>query len=534
MEIVRAFQNDGVEIPITVAGTHDNPLFRASDIGTVLDIPYIHTNISHMDETERVNLSTKTNGGNQNVSYLTELGLYTVLFRSNKPIAKTFRLWVCKLIKEIRLQQSSFLEEQGRQLRIQLKEQEEEYQRIAETISETTPVIYIYVIDERRNPPELKIGYSRNVYSRIRQYTCTNKFGKLAFFLPVLCKNIRNVESFIHQFFDQFRIRDEVFCMDVEYARTMITLVIRLYELNIDKNEYERNRISTQLLSGFERILNNEEIDPPTREMSTQTDDFILPITNQLIQTPTQPILYGNPELIAKFESFVSTHCIIHQDAEVSAKRIVGQYRLHAREAKREITAAFTDYLKRRFKFDRLRRQDRDQVVYGFSGVSLKPIEYVRPVPAEDIHRFVFEKCRFIPEGTAIHKDIVSAYQEWKRELAIPLTDQECVEVRTYLKACPYTLFETVWSSKGGGQGYYGIHLTRELLVPPSRTSSTGCRVQKTNATNEVVSVFDTIAKAAQAEGVPPAKMSRWIKDKTVVNGHSYVKCLPSIGVDTS
>ena len=157
MEIVRAFQRDGVEIPITIAGTEDNPLFRASDIGTVLDISYIHASIQQFDETERVFLSTKTSGGNQNIAYLTEEGLYTLLFRSNKPIAKTFRLWVCKLIKEIRLQQNSFLEEQGRKLRIQLKEQEEEYQRIAETISETTPVIYIYVIDERRNPPELKI-----------------------------------------------------------------------------------------------------------------------------------------------------------------------------------------------------------------------------------------------------------------------------------------------------------------------------------------------------------------------------------------
>jgi hypothetical protein len=281
------------------------------------------------------------------------------------------------------------------------------------------------------------------------------------------------------------------------------------------------------MLDYSNNVYTNEITNSSTREMSVQTDTvFDDPIT--------QPILYGNPDLIAQFESFVSNHCIIHQDAEVSAKRIVGQYRLHVREAKREITAAFTDYLKRRFKFDRLRRQDRDQVVYGFSGVSLKPVEYVRPVPAEDIHRFIFEKCIFIPESTAIHKDIVSAYQEWKRELAIPLTCKECAEVRSYLKTCPYTLFETVWSSKGGGQGYYGIHLKRELPVPPSRTSSTGCRIQKQNAANEVVCVFDTIAKAAQAEGVSAAKMSRWVRDKTVVNDHSYVKCPPSIGVDTS
>jgi len=530
MEIIKAFTDNDLHTPITIRGTHDNPLFRASDIGTVLDIPYIHTNISHMDETERVILSTKTNGGNQNVSYLTEVGLYTVLFRSNKPIAKTFRSWVCNVIKEIRINGRYDLEEENRQIKERNRLIEEENKLLlqqGDAVNDNTPKIYIYNIDTRKNPAELKIGFTTtSIQSRIKPFKQTCKFGKIEMVIPIHNANIRNVEGMFHTFFQDFHLKDEVFLMDVEFAKSEITILTRMFKSHGNTNEAERDLQSRRMLDYSNKVYTNENTNSSTREMSVQTDTvFDDPIT--------QPILYGNPELIAKFESFVATHCIIHQDAEVSAKRIVGQYRLHAREAKREITAAFTDYLKRRFKFDRLRRQDRDQVVYGFSGVSLKPIEYVRPVPAEDIHRFVFEKCRFIPEGTAIHKDIVSAYEEWKRELAIPLTGQECVEVRGYLKSCPYTLFETVWSSKGGGQGYYGIHLTRELLVPPSRTSSTGCRVQKTNAANEVVSVFDTIAKAAQAEGVPPAKMSRWIKDKTVVNGHSYVKCLPSIGVDT-
>lgn len=365
MEIIKAFTDNDLHTPITIRGTHDNPLFRASDIGTVLDIPYIHTNISHMDETERVILSTKTNGGNQNVSYLTEVGLYTVLFRSNKPIAKTFRSWVCNVIKEIRLNGRYDLEEENRQIKERNRIMEEENKLLlqqGDALNDNTPKIYIYNIDTRKNPAELKIGFTTtSIQSRIKPFKQTCKFGKIEMVIPIHNANIRNVEGMFHTFFQDFHLKDEVFLMDVEFAKSEMTILTRMFKSHGNTNEDERDLHSRRMLDYSNKVYTNENTNSSTREMSVQTDVvFDDPIT--------QPILYGNPELIAKFESFVATHCIIHQDAEVSAKRIVGQYRLHAREAKREITAAFTDYLKRRFKFDRLRRQDRDQVVYGFSG----------------------------------------------------------------------------------------------------------------------------------------------------------------------
>jgi prophage antirepressor-like protein len=44
-----------------------------------------------------------TLGGSQEVTFLTEKGLYKVLFRSRKPIAQKFQNWVCEVLKEIRV-----------------------------------------------------------------------------------------------------------------------------------------------------------------------------------------------------------------------------------------------------------------------------------------------------------------------------------------------------------------------------------------------------------------------------------------------
>ena len=103
MDIVKAFNTNDLHTEIVIKGTLDEPLFRASDIGVVLDITTIHSVIRDFDESEKVLHTMQTHGGNQDVTFLTEKGLYKVLFRSRKPIAQKFQNWVCEVIKEIRL-----------------------------------------------------------------------------------------------------------------------------------------------------------------------------------------------------------------------------------------------------------------------------------------------------------------------------------------------------------------------------------------------------------------------------------------------
>lgn len=104
MEVVKAFNENGMTQTITIRGTSENPLFRASDIGSILEISNIRQTIKDFDNTEKVAVSIADSiGREQNVSFLTELGLYQLLFVSRKPIAKIFKKWVCEVIKEIRL-----------------------------------------------------------------------------------------------------------------------------------------------------------------------------------------------------------------------------------------------------------------------------------------------------------------------------------------------------------------------------------------------------------------------------------------------
>ena len=103
MDIVRAFNTNDLHTEIVIKGTNDKQLFRASDVGVVLDITIIRSVIRDFDESEKIVHTMQTIGGLQEVTFLTEKGLYKVLFRSRKPIAKKFQDWVFEVVNEIRL-----------------------------------------------------------------------------------------------------------------------------------------------------------------------------------------------------------------------------------------------------------------------------------------------------------------------------------------------------------------------------------------------------------------------------------------------
>ena len=95
MDIVKAFNANDLHTEIIIKGTVTDPLFRASDVGAILDINNIRMSITDFDESEKRAVSTTDSTGRmQDVTFLTEKGLYKVLFRSRKPIAQKFQNWV--------------------------------------------------------------------------------------------------------------------------------------------------------------------------------------------------------------------------------------------------------------------------------------------------------------------------------------------------------------------------------------------------------------------------------------------------------
>jgi hypothetical protein len=85
---------------IQVYGTHEEPLFKANDIGNLLEMSNIRETISSFNIKQRCDVSlTDAMGREQRTTFLTEQGLYKILMISRKPIAKHFQKWVRNIIK---------------------------------------------------------------------------------------------------------------------------------------------------------------------------------------------------------------------------------------------------------------------------------------------------------------------------------------------------------------------------------------------------------------------------------------------------
>lgn len=208
MEVVKAFNSNNLHTEIVIKGTVNEPLFRASDVGTVLDMSAIRSVIRDFDETEKVVHTTHTLGGSQQVTFLTEKGLYKVLFKSRKPIAEKFQNWVCEIIKEIRLNGVYDLQKQLLQVEDQKAKEYElklEKQKVIERekillkeYATIGSIIYIVKVKTFENKQYIiKLGESRRgVIDRYKEHKL--KYEECLLLDCFAVNKSKDFESFLH------------------------------------------------------------------------------------------------------------------------------------------------------------------------------------------------------------------------------------------------------------------------------------------------------------------------------------------------
>lgn len=221
MDIVKAFNSNKLHTEIVIKGTYETPLFRASDIGQVLDISCIRSVIRNFNETEKVVHTTHTPGGSQEVTFLTEKGLYKVLFKSRKPIAETFQNWVCEVIKDIRLTGAYTLQQKNDELENKLRQANNENKNIENRNKESytkllkekeldrqkillaeydkdVSIVYIVKVKTYENGTYvIKIGESRRgITNRFAEHK--SKFEEALLLDCFAVNRSKDFESFIH------------------------------------------------------------------------------------------------------------------------------------------------------------------------------------------------------------------------------------------------------------------------------------------------------------------------------------------------
>ena len=116
-ELITLGSRDILGKTVTAFGTVENPLFLAKDVAEWIEHSNVAAMLEPVDSGEKIKLkgcinnpyTPPTGGENEHTErwFLTEDGLYEVLFLSRKPVAKEFKKCVKKLLHDLRTGKAS-------------------------------------------------------------------------------------------------------------------------------------------------------------------------------------------------------------------------------------------------------------------------------------------------------------------------------------------------------------------------------------------------------------------------------------------
>ena len=398
-----------------------------------------------------------------------------------------------------------------------------------------TECIYIGTIDNTNEANEklIKFGHTNNLETRVsdhrKGYTNFELIDAFKVHNKVEIENLIKNHAKIKRQIRNIQLNGKNKTELIAYDDTDFTIekLIKLIKDIIHSKTYS--------IENFNRIIKlNEDLEYKIRELENENKK--LEIENREIKLKNASLKENKPLIInetivennivlplatnqmeQKFDEFINTICIVRPDVEEFSTDLEGRYRLWSQEKpKKEVFHAFKNYLDARFKPKRIGTN------HGYGGIKLKQAEYKKSKENSDVETFIFQVCQFSDCGKVLNSVLLTEYQKWKQSVGKELSQNDMKEIKEYLNESPYALKAVVWTSDGNNEGYYGLSI-KENIHKPKLISCTGKKVYKREEKSGLLlGTWDTIAKAAQAEGISTAKMSRCVKNKVIVNDYYY------------
>ena len=404
-----------------------------------------------------------------------------------------------------------------------------------------TECIYFGTIDNTNESGEklIKFGHTNDLATRIQDHR--KKYNNFVLVEAFRVQNKVEIENLIKTY---PKIKRQIRTIEINNKNKTEIIAYDATNFTIDKlTKHIKDIIhsKTYSIDNFNRLMKqNEELENENRELREknksqeamiieknlkinelnellENNEKIINSVNIENQSVYQNILLPEDDVNKRFNDFVNEICIVRTDVEELSVNIEGRYRLWSQvKPSKEVFHALKNYLDTRFKPKRIERN------HGYLGIKLKPVEYKKSKENSPVETFIFQSCQFSDCGKVLNSVLLREYQKWKISVNKELSENDMKEIKEYLNESPYALKATVWTDEGNNEGYYGVSI-KQNEYKPKLISSTGKKVYKRETnTNILLATWDTIAKAAELEGISAAKMSRCVKNKTIVNDYYY------------
>jgi prophage antirepressor-like protein len=559
MDIIKAFNNNNLHTEIIIKGTYKNPLFRASDIGLILGIKYIHNSIKDFNENEKVTHTIGTLGGPQEVTFLTAKGLYKTLFKSRKPIAETFQNWVYEVIEELRLTGTYELEKKLNEKEDEKQKLEDEKQIIENELEnkklllakiqkrnkkkfDNKDRVYIYEDTSSDNELVYKVGYSGNMNLRMVTYDSTRYENKLKF--EIISSNGRILEAVVHHMlrsvadiekndwfhttFDivkntiltaQYFI-DELFTDNInskkitDISQSILLLMNKSKNINlldINSIETDNNENNEEIEDEYEDE-DEEEYDEETKENEEIFAQTVSCEENEETkdneETKETKETKENEEPIdtrTKYEKFFDENCVFETDSYSASINLYAAFRNWNHNCTREERFELNQYFQDNFFFQRKWNEEAKSHQGGFKGVKLIENRYI-PKNSElnMFDNFIMENCTILSVARVSTLAITNNFIEWIKinNISIPNEDKLKFDFRKHLtKHFLPTNGKFIYNGRPDCGGFWGITLKskHEIIEGCFSKENNKKKVYKIDPkTNEIIETFNSAGECAK------------------------------------
>lgn len=515
MEIIKAFENNKLNIQINIKGTHENPLFRASDIGLILGHTNIHVAIKDFDSTEKVISNAYTPGGEQEVTFLTEKGLYQLLFTSKKPIAKTFKNWVCEVIKEIRLNNVYNLEKQLENTNEKLALKDREIENSLISNFKNRHAFYLILVEK----DIIKFGFTKDIEKRLKDHK--TEFGS-NIMLKMVIETIHNREleqmvklKLQHVIIEKKYKNNQTELIQLSKEFTYEDLKVKIEEIDTSTIP-ELIKENTELklkLAEYEIIIKNYELIKRNIELNKLTEPVKIPQVIKQNQERIQLYDPSNLKLIKTYETMQDAcdETEYYKDAvpqsiyrSIKNNTLYKNYRfwgIKRSQPIKEYSIPENYELSKEQTYQRVVQVKNDEVIGVFSCTKNASEYMFDSIKSGKIvlhnkklsNSTVSQINKSITNSLSVHTNHHAYEHHWYRESDIP---------------------ENLLQS-------FGCYKLNNVL-PNLSVHKNNKKVYKFDTTGVLVHTYNSITEARKTEGLSEKSIQKYIDEKVVHNSHIY------------
>ena len=241
--------------------------------------------IKNIEKDEKTVLLDNTRGGVQSVIYLTEQGVFDIVYNSNNPIAKEFKKWLYNIVKEIRKNGKYVIAEQATKEDANVFDTclYNEHQKLGRHYAliesfKNKKILYICELKSEINGKKIiKIGETGDISSRIHGISC--ELGVPVFFIKAY-EVLRNhdLEQYLikHPWFAKYKysepmenghISKELFYLTENFTISQIDKFIMNNINSYNKTEEQLIQEQSSISEKQKDITKNRELDIMTRKL---------------------------------------------------------------------------------------------------------------------------------------------------------------------------------------------------------------------------------------------------------------------------